>query len=73
MYSNLEKINFIKSRKIDAKNSFILNSSELSGLVHLPTNKVKSLNITSLNSKSIEPPINLPIITKKTSSNITPL
>ena len=73
MYSNLEKINFIKSRKIDVKNSFILNSSELSGLVHLPTNKVKSLNITSLNSKSIEPPINLPIITKKTSSNITPL
>ena len=55
------------------KNSFILNTRELSGLVHLPTSYVKTPGINWLSSRSFEPPANLPAIYSNEKNEITPL
>lgn len=54
-----------------AKNDFILNTLELSALVHLPTNYVKTPSINWVSSRLFEPPSNLPLL--KTGNNLTPI
>jgi len=70
-----EIVNFIKKRKISKENNFILNTSELSWLVHLPTNYVKTPQINWVESKSFEPPSNLPLLPedKKEETDLTPV
>ncbi len=63
----LEKI---KNRRVD--NGFILNVSELAGLVHLPTNYVKTPQINWVSSRAFEPPSNLPIVDPDLTDDITP-
>ena len=65
----------IKKRNISQKNSFILNTSELSGLVHLPTNYVKTPQINWVDSRNFEPPANLPLLPKdkKQETDLTPV
>lgn len=69
-----EKSNII-NRKISENNSFILNTAELSGLVHLPTNYVKTPQINWVESRNFEPPSNLPIlpVDKEKITNLTPV
>ncbi len=55
-----EVIKNVKNRVID--NWFILNTQELSWLVHLPTDYVKTPWINWVSSRAFEPPSNLPII-----------
>lgn len=50
----------------------ILSSSELSGLVHLPTNYVKTPYINWVSSRAFEPPSNLPIIDPNLEDDIIP-
>ncbi len=66
-----EIVNIVKTRKINEKYGFVLNASELSGLVHLPTNYVKTPQINWVIAKSFEPPWNLPILC--TNENLTPI
>ncbi len=65
----------IKKRKISEENNFILNTSELSGLVHLPTNYVKTPQINWVDSRNFEPPSNLPLLPKdkKIETDLTPV
>lgn len=69
-FNDLDSINHAKSR--DMKNSFILTTNELSWLVHLPTNYVKTPQINWVSSRAFEPPSNLPIIDPDLTDNITP-
>ncbi|MDQ7009974.1 MAG: type IV secretion system DNA-binding domain-containing protein [Candidatus Gracilibacteria bacterium] len=63
----------IKERKVSETNNFILNVSELSGLVHLPTNYVKTPQINWVLSRNFEPPSNLPLLKKVVDENFHPL
>jgi len=65
----------IKKRKISEENNFILNTSELSGLVHLPTNYVKTPQINWVDSRNFEPPANLPLLPEdnKKETDLTPV
>ena len=57
---NINDTNNYKLRSI--KDWYILNTAELSGLVHLPTNYVKTPWVNWVCSRAFEPPSNLPII-----------
>ncbi len=59
-----------KNRAIQS--SMVLSTPELSGLVHLPTNYVKTPYINWVSSRSFEPPTNLPIIDPDLSDDISP-
>ncbi len=65
------KIEEVKTRSI-WKNKFILNTEEISGLIHLPTNYVKTPWINWINSRNFEPPSNLPIIDPDLNDDISP-
>ena len=65
------KVDEAKSRIIWDDN-FVLNTEELSWLVHLPTNYVKTPGINWVSARKFEPPSNLPIIDPDLSDNITP-
>lgn len=67
---NLGDIFSAKKRNIITKN--ILSTSELSGLVHLPTNYVKTPYINWVSSRAFEPPSNLPIIDPDLSDDVIP-
>ena len=54
------------------KNNFILNTTEIAWLVHLPTSYVKTPWINWVNSRSFEPPSNLPIIDPDLTDDIVP-
>ena len=58
--TNKDIINNIKKRNI-WNNIFILNTNELSWLIHLPTSYVKTPQINWVTSRAFEPPSNLPI------------
>ena len=64
-------INNAKNRYI-WKNGFILNTGELSWLVHLPTTYVKTPWINWVSSRAFEPPSNLPIIDPDLTDDIIP-
>ncbi len=68
-----EAIENIKKRNITAANSFVLNTSELSGLVHLPTSYVKTPQINWVDARNFEPPSNLPILEDKKNTDLTPI
>lgn len=51
-----------KIKRRACSDSVILSTQELSGLVHLPTNYVKTPAINWVLSRNFEPPANLPII-----------
>ncbi|MCD5380509.1 type IV secretion system DNA-binding domain-containing protein [Candidatus Gracilibacteria bacterium] len=70
---NKEAIESIKKRNISTDNSFVLNSSELSGLVHLPTSYVKTPQINWVDARNFEPPANLPILEDKKNTDLTPI
>jgi len=71
---NPEIIKKVKKRKIIENNDFILNTAELSWLVHLPTNYVKTPQINWVDARSFEPPSNLPLLNKKNKdSDLTPV
>lgn len=70
LYNDLEIIKNIKSRSIE--DPFILTTNELSWLVHLPTNYVKTPQINWLSSRAFEPPSNIPIIDPDLSDDIVP-
>lgn len=57
--------------KRDGKKNIILNSSELAGLVHLPTIYVQTPGINWVTTKMLEPPQNLPLVTN--TRDVTPL
>jgi len=65
-----EDIENFKKRSI--KNAYVLNTSELSWLVHLPTNYVKTPWVNWVCSRAFEPPSNLPIIDPDLTDDITP-
>lgn len=69
LYS-IEDIHAAKKRNITGKT--ILSSSELSGLVHLPTNYVKTPYINWVSSRAFEPPSNLPIVDPDLSDDVKP-
>lgn len=50
----------------------ILSTTELSGLVHLPTSYVRTPQINWVSSRAFEPPSNLPIIDPNLNDNIIP-
>jgi hypothetical protein len=60
----------VKQRTLDE--SFILTTNELSGLVHLPTNYVKTPQINWVSARAFEPPSNLPIIDPDLTDDIVP-
>lgn len=65
-------IDSLKHRKLS--NYFILNTKELSWLVHLPTSYVKTPCINWVQARNFEPPGNLPIFEEKDeSSDLTPI
>nr|MDD3720825.1 type IV secretion system DNA-binding domain-containing protein [Candidatus Gracilibacteria bacterium] len=65
-------INNAKERKLN--NYFILNTKELAGLVHLPTNYVKTPCINWVQARNFEPPANLPLFdSKDEKSDLTPI
>ena len=63
-------VNQVKQRTLDE--SFILTTNELSGLVHLPTNYVKTPQINWVSARAFEPPSNLPIIDPDLTDDIVP-
>jgi hypothetical protein len=69
--SDLWDIKNIKNREIWNLN-FILNTSEISWLVHLPTSYVKTPWINWVSARAFEPPSNLPIIDPDLTDWITP-
>ncbi len=71
MTNDVSLISSIKRRDI-WKNKFILNTSELSWLVHLPTSYVKTPWINWVSSRNFEPPSNLPIVDPDLTDWITP-
>lgn len=58
-------------RKRSGKKNIVLNSSELAGLVHLPTIYVQTPGINWVTTKMLEPPQNLPLVTN--TKDVTPL
>ncbi len=73
-YINKEdsSVNLAKARSLN--NYFILNTKELSGLVHLPTTYVKTPSISWVSSRNFEPPADLPLITEKAENGVlTPI
>lgn len=71
--SDVDSVEHIKKRSIISDNSFILNSSELSGLVHLPTSYVKTPQINWVDARNFEPPANLPILDNTVEHTLTPI
>jgi Type IV secretion-system coupling protein DNA-binding domain len=77
--NNALKIKHISREHHDIQNAkrrqiiapIVLNTKELTALVHLPTNYVTTPTIHWLGSRSFEPPVNLPIIW--THAELTPL
>lgn len=71
--NDIKIIQKVKSRACD--DSMILNTKELSGLVHLPTTYVKTPAINWVLSRSFEPPSNLPILTmdEEKDADLTPI
>ena len=65
-----EAIKAIKNR--EQRSSFVLSTNELSGLVHLPTNYVKTPQINWVSARAFEPPSNLPVIDPDLTDNIEP-
>jgi hypothetical protein len=63
-------VNQIKQRTLTEK--FVLTTNELSGLVHLPTNYVKTPQINWVSARAFEPPSNLPIIDPDLTDDIVP-
>lgn len=57
--------------KRTGKNTIVLNSSELAGLVHLPTLYVQTPGINWVTTKMLEPPSNLPLVSN--TKEVTPL
>ena len=70
IYQDQKIIDTVKNRRI--VNDFVLNSKELSWLVHLPTNYVKTPQINWVSARAFEPPSNLPIIDPDLTDNIIP-
>lgn len=65
-------IRFAKERCLN--NYFILNTKELSGLVHLPTTYVKTPWVNWVSARNFEPPADIPLIDPKDDkSEITPI
>lgn len=71
--NDVKIIEKVKTRTCD--DSMILNTKELSGLVHLPTTYVKTPAINWVLSRSFEPPSNLPILTmdEEKDADLTPI
>lgn len=70
--NDIESVKLAKERVLN--NYFILNTKELSGLVHLPTNYVKTPSINWVQSRNFEPPSNLPIFDNNDeNSEFTPI
>lgn len=69
--TEISSITNAKNRNI-WKNKFILNTSEISWLVHLPTSYVKTPWINWVSSRNFEPPSNLPIIDPDLTDGIVP-
>ena len=67
---NISDITRVKQRRLENKN--ILSTPELSALVHLPTNYVKTPYINWVSSRAFEPPSNLPIIDPDLTDGFTP-
>ncbi|MDA9129352.1 type IV secretion system DNA-binding domain-containing protein [Candidatus Gracilibacteria bacterium] len=67
---DITDIERVKNRKLDGRS--ILSTPELAGLVHLPTNYVKTPYINWVSSRAFEPPSNLPIIDPDLTDDITP-
>ena len=67
---NIADVQRAKERKLVHSN--ILSTPELAGLVHLPTNYVKTPYINWVSSRSFEPPTNLPIIDPDLTDDIVP-
>ncbi len=67
---DISDIQRAKNRENTGKN--ILSTQELSGLVHLPTNYVKTPYINWVSSRAFEPPSNLPIIDPDLRDEVTP-
>jgi len=65
-----KSIKDIKNR--NTGNWFVLTTNELSGLVHIPTNYVKTPQINWVSARAFEPPSNLPIIDPDLTDEITP-
>ena len=64
------KVECVKNRTIVWNT--ILNTNELSGLVHLPTSYVKTPQINWVSARAFEPPSNLPIIDPDLTDDIEP-
>lgn len=58
-------------RTRELSKNIILSSSELAGLVHLPTIYVQTPSINWILSNKFEPPHNLPLATEE--ANVTPI
>ncbi len=69
--SDESTINCAKNRSI-CSSADILSTSELSGLVHLPTSYVKTPQINWVSARAFEPPSNLPIIDPDLTDDIEP-
>ena len=67
---SLADIVMVKERQFSGRS--ILSTPELAGLVHLPTNYVKTPYINWVSSRAFEPPTNLPIVDPDLSDNFTP-
>ncbi|MCH8519022.1 type IV secretion system DNA-binding domain-containing protein [Candidatus Gracilibacteria bacterium] len=67
---SLPKIQAAKNRTLQVKN--ILSTTELAGLVHLPTSYVTTPYINWVTSRAFEPPSNLPVIDPDLSDDIHP-
>lgn len=68
---NPQKIENVKQRI--CQDRFVLSTKELSWLVHLPTTYVKTPNINWVLSRNFEPPVNIPLISQGTQSDLTPI
>ena len=69
--SDQNTIDCAKNRSICSSQD-ILSTSELSGLVHLPTSYVKTPQINWVSARAFEPPSNLPIIDPDLTDDIEP-
>ena len=59
---NNENNNILRVKNRSCNDSMILNTTELSWLVHLPTNYVKTPSVNWVVSRNFEPPSDLPIL-----------
>ncbi|PIP65332.1 hypothetical protein COU77_02910 [Candidatus Peregrinibacteria bacterium CG10_big_fil_rev_8_21_14_0_10_49_16] len=55
------------------KSSYVLSSEEVATIWHIPTALVQTPNFDRVSSKKLEPPINLPLITKQNDTELTTL